>query len=40
MHKTLEQLQLEHEKFAEKYRDMKDEKQHDIAIQTDSVCEV
>ena len=40
VNKTLEQLQVEHEKFVEKYGEMKDEKQHDIATQTDSVCKV
>ena len=33
----LEQVQVEKKSVIEKYGEMKDEKRHDIAIQTDSV---
>ena len=37
LHKKLEQSQVEKKRVVEKYREMKDKTQHDIAIQTDPV---
>ena len=37
LHKKLEQSQVEKKRLVEKYREMKDKTQHDIAIQTDLV---
>ena len=39
MRKKLEQLQVENKWPVQKEREMKDKKQNDVAIQTDSVCE-
>ena len=39
-HKESEKLQVENKWLIEKYRETKDKKQNDVAIQTDSVCVV